>query len=93
MSDVLATLWDTVEDRKRNAPAGSYTAGLFAQGLPRIAQKVGEEAVETAVAALSEGNERLVSEMADLIYHCLVLIAARGLRWTDVETELARRFR
>jgi phosphoribosyl-ATP pyrophosphohydrolase len=93
MPDVLETLWKTVEDRKRNAPAGSYTAGLLAQGLPRIAQKVGEEAVETAVAALSEGDERLVSEMADLIYHCLVLLSARGLRWADVETELARRFR
>jgi phosphoribosyl-ATP pyrophosphohydrolase len=93
MSEVLQNLWKTIEDRKRNMPTGSYTAGLFAAGLPRIAQKVGEEAVETTVAALTEGNERLVSEMADLVYHCLVLLAAKRLTWEDVENELARRFK
>jgi phosphoribosyl-ATP pyrophosphohydrolase len=93
MSEVLQNLWKTIEDRKRTMPAGSYTAGLFAAGAPRISQKVGEEAVETAVAALTEGNERLVSEMADLVYHCLVLLAAKGLTWEDVEAELARRFK
>lgn len=93
MSDVLQALWETIERRQRERPAGSYTAGLFSAGLPRIAQKVGEEAVEAAVAALSEGDERLVAEVADLFYHCLVLLAARGLKWTEVEAELARRFK
>jgi phosphoribosyl-ATP pyrophosphohydrolase len=93
MSDVLETLWNTIEDRKRNPPPGSYTASLFAAGLPRIAQKVGEEAVETAVAALSEKDERVVYEMADLVYHCLVLLAAKGLSLEQLEAELARRFK
>ncbi len=93
MDEVLQSLWNTIEDRKANPKAGSYTASLFEAGLPRIAQKVGEEAVETAVAALSEGDDRVVYEMADLVYHCMVLLAARGLAWRDIETELARRFK
>ena len=93
MSDVLQTLWNTIEDRKRNPQPGSYTASLFEAGMPRIAQKVGEEAVETAVAALSQADDRVVAEMADLVYHCLVLLAAKDLQWADVEMELARRFK
>ncbi len=93
MSDVLAQLWETIEDRKRRTPQGSYTAELFAAGLPRISQKVGEEAVEVAVAALSQEDERVVAEMADLMYHCLVLLSARGLDWGKVEEELATRFK
>ena len=61
--------------------------------VPRISQKVGEEAVETAVAALSEGNERVIYEMADLVYHCMVLLSAKGLTWAELEQELARRFK
>ncbi|OQA45872.1 MAG: Phosphoribosyl-ATP pyrophosphatase [Chloroflexi bacterium ADurb.Bin325] len=93
MSDVLMTLWSTIEDRKARPRPDSYTASLFEAGLPRMAQKVGEEAVETAVAALSEEDDRLLYEMADLIYHCLVLLSAKGLAWADVEAELARRFK
>jgi len=93
MSEVVETLWNTIQDRKSNLPPGSYTASLFAAGLPRIAQKVGEEAVETVVAALGESDDRVVYEMADLMYHCLVLLAAKGLSWTDVELELAERFK
>jgi len=93
MTEVLEALWNTIEDRKRNLPPGSYTASLFEAGMPRIAQKVGEEAVETAVAALSQADDQVVAEMADLVYHCLVLLSARGLQWSDVETELARRFK
>ena len=89
----METLWNTIQDRKSNLPPGSYTASLFAAGLPRIAQKVGEEAVETVVAALGESDDRVVYEMADLMYHCLVLLAAKGLSWTDVELELAERFK
>lgn len=93
MSKTIEALWATIEDRKRSAAPGSYTASLFTAGLPRIAQKVGEEAVEAAIAALTQPDDRLVAEMADLIYHCLVLLAARGLRWSEVEAELARRFK
>jgi phosphoribosyl-ATP pyrophosphohydrolase len=92
VTETLQQLWNTIESRRRNPPAGSYTASLFEAGLPRIAQKVGEEAVEAVVAAMSEGDERLLSEMADLLYHCMVLLAARGLDWSDLEAELARRF-
>ena len=93
MGDVIARLSETIEDRKTNPSAGSYTASLFAAGLPRMAQKVGEEGVETAIAALGESDERLVSEMADLVYHCLVLLAAKGRTWDEVEAELGRRFK
>ncbi len=93
MSEILQVLWHTIEDRKLNLPPGSYTAKLFEAGLPRIAQKVGEEGVETVVAALSQSDDRVVAEMADLVYHSLVLLAARGLQWGEVEAELARRFK
>jgi phosphoribosyl-ATP pyrophosphohydrolase len=93
VSEVLAALWNTIEDRKLNAPAGSYTSSLFVAGLPRIAQKVGEEGVEVVVAALSQEDQRVVAEMADLVYHSLVLLSARGLTWEAVENELARRFK
>lgn len=93
MSETLTRLWDTIIDRQAHAPAGSYTASLFAAGLPRIAQKVGEEGIETVIAALSEPDEHLLYEMADLVYHCMVLLAARGLTWNAVEAELAQRFK
>jgi phosphoribosyl-ATP pyrophosphohydrolase len=93
VSDTLHQLWETIESRKGSRPPGSYTASLFSAGVPRIAQKVGEEAVETVVAAMAESDERLLSEMADLLYHCMVLLSARSLRWSDLEAELARRFK
>ncbi len=93
MTNVIEKLQTIIEARKLTAPEGSYTASLFAAGLPRIAQKVGEEGVETVVAALSQENERLAAEVADLVYHCLVLLVAREMRWSDVEAELARRFK
>lgn len=89
---VLAHLEAVIADRKARPQEGSYTVRLFEAGLPRIAQKVGEEAVETIVAAQSEGPERLLSEAADLVYHLLVLLASQDLDWADVEAELARRF-
>lgn len=89
---VLPHLEAVIQDRKANPRPGSYTRKLFEGGLPLIAKKVGEEAIEAIVAAQSEDGERLVSEVADLAYHSLVLLAARGLSWADVEMELARRF-
>lgn len=90
-SDVLGELYRVIQDRQRNPPPGSYTARLLAEGLGRVAQKVGEEAVEVVVAALSQSDERLVSECADLAYHALVLLAARGVPLSQVEKELAER--
>jgi len=84
-------LFDVIEDRKKNPSEGSYTSSLFAEGLPRIAQKVGEEGTEVVVAALSQDDQRLVEEVADLTYHTLVLISARGLSPELVLAELKRR--
>jgi len=69
---------------------GSYVASLFAKGRSRIAQKVGEEATETVIAALAE-PEKLASEAADLVFHLLVLLADADLGWDDVRAELTRR--
>ena len=93
MSELIDSLSATIAERKANPTPESYTARLLAEGTGKIAQKVGEEAVEVVVAALQESDERLVSEMADLIYHSLVLLAQRELSWADVEAELARRFK
>jgi phosphoribosyl-ATP pyrophosphohydrolase/phosphoribosyl-AMP cyclohydrolase len=91
-SQVLPHLEAVIQDRKVHPRPDSYTCQLLDAGLPRILKKVGEEAVEILVAAQSEGDERLVSELADLTYHLLVLLSARDLSWIDVEAELARRF-
>ncbi len=93
MNDTLAMLWQTIEERKHNPPPGSYTASLFSKGQSEILKKIGEEAVEVIVAALDEGDERVIYESADLVYHLLVLLAARGLNWSDVENELRARFK
>jgi len=86
-------LFDVIDDRKKNPSEKSYTASLFAEGLPKIAQKVGEEAAEVLVAALAQEDQRLIEELADLTYHVLVLMAARGLSPADVLSELERRHR
>lgn len=92
-ADVLNELFAVILSRKEQAPPDSYTAHLFQEGEDAILQKLGEEAVEVILAAKGQGNERVVAEVADLLYHLLVLLAARGLTLTDVEKELARRFR
>lgn len=92
MSETLDALWHVIEDRKHNPRPDSYTARLLAAGETAIAKKVGEEAIEVIVAT-QEGNDRIVSEAADLVYHLMVLLAARGLSWADVEAELRRRFK
>jgi phosphoribosyl-ATP pyrophosphohydrolase len=93
VSDVLDKLYATIELRKTNALPDSYTAKLFTAGENEIVKKVGEEAVEVIVAAKGQSDERVVSEMADLIYHSMVLLASRGIAWHAVEDELARRFK
>lgn len=89
--DVLDELFAVIAGRAGADPDSSYTAKLYAKGLPKIAQKVGEEATETVVAALAETPDDLVNESADLIYHLLVLWSAKGVDPADVYAELARR--
>ncbi|MEW6758424.1 MAG: bifunctional phosphoribosyl-AMP cyclohydrolase/phosphoribosyl-ATP diphosphatase HisIE [Acidobacteriota bacterium] len=88
---VLDRLEETIAARKAGLPEGSRTAALLRAGTPRIARKVGEEAVETVVAALGESRERLVEESADLLYHLLVLWADRGVSLEEVLGALAER--
>jgi len=90
---VLDRLFAVIESRKENPPPGSYTARLFAAGEDEIVKKVGEEAVEVILAAKGQGDQRLIEELADLVYHSLVLLAARGLTLEELEAELRRRFR
>jgi phosphoribosyl-ATP pyrophosphohydrolase/phosphoribosyl-AMP cyclohydrolase len=83
-------LWRTVVERVRERPDGSYVASLADAGIERAAQKLGEEAVEAAVAAAARDG-RLVSEAADLLFHLYVLLAVAGADVSEVEDELARR--
>jgi phosphoribosyl-ATP pyrophosphohydrolase len=84
-------LFDVIENRKKNPGEKSYTTSLFNEGLPKIAQKVGEEGTEVVVAALAQEDKRLIEEIADLTYHTLVLLAARGLTPADILAELEKR--
>ena len=86
-------LFYVIEDRKKNPSENSYTASLFKDGLPKMAQKVGEEGTEVVVAALAQDDQRLIEEVADLTFHTLVLLSARGLSPADVLSELERRHR
>ena len=87
----LTRLEATLRDRRKADPATSYVARLHAKGTAKIAQKLGEEAVETVIAALAEDDAALTGEAADLLFHLLVLLDARGLSLSDVVAELARR--
>lgn len=86
---ILEHLFDTISDRKTADPTTSYTAKLFSRGRARIAQKVGEEAVETVIAAATNDTAHIVSESADLLYHLLVLWADADIRpeqvWQTLE--------
>ncbi|MDK1029919.1 MAG: phosphoribosyl-ATP diphosphatase [Anaerolineae bacterium] len=88
---MIAELYKIILDRKENPPDSSYTASLFDKGLAHIAQKVGEEGTEVVVAALSQDKERLVEEIADLTYHVLVTMVAKGISPKDVEAALQSR--
>jgi phosphoribosyl-ATP pyrophosphohydrolase/phosphoribosyl-AMP cyclohydrolase len=80
-----------IESRERERPSGSYTTYLFEEGLDKILKKVGEESAETIIAAKNEDEARLTAETADLLYHLLVLLVARGVSLTDIADELGRR--
>ena len=90
-AEVLERLFRTVEGRKTADPQTSYTAKLFHKGTARIAQKVGEEAVETVIAAVAKDKEHVVSESADLLYHLCVLWADAGVAPADVFRTLENR--
>jgi phosphoribosyl-ATP pyrophosphohydrolase/phosphoribosyl-AMP cyclohydrolase len=87
----LAQLTAIIEQRSHEAADRSYTAKLFAGGLARIAQKVGEEGVEVALAAVTQSDDQLVGESADLLFHLMVLLKAKNLQLEAVVTELAAR--
>ena len=92
MSDVLEKLATVIESRKTQSADSSYVASLFDKGMDSILKKVGEEAAETIVAAKNDDDAQLVHETADLWFHTLVMLAARGLGPEEVLAELERRF-
>jgi phosphoribosyl-ATP pyrophosphohydrolase len=90
-AEIVDALYAVIESRRDADPDSSYTAQLLARGTGKIAEKVGEEAIESIVAALSEGPDALAAESADLIYHLCVLWADAGVRPEDVWAKLAER--
>ena len=87
----LSELQDFIETRYKEMPEGSYTTSLFRDGLNRMAQKVGEEALEAVIEATNGTNERLIYECSDMFYHLIVLLTSKGLRIEDVARELQTR--
>ena len=87
----LKFLQDFIDRRKRELPQGSYTTSLFEDGLSRMAQKLGEEAVETIIEAMANNDERLLYEASDLVYHLIVLLSHKGYRIEDIARELKKR--
>ena len=89
--EILQRLYTVVESRKDSDAESSYTASLLRAGIPKIAQKFGEEAVETVIAAMTGDEQELIGESADLLYHLLVIWVAKGITPDDVWAELSRR--
>lgn len=89
----LEKLQSVIRQRLTDAPEGSYTAKLASQGMLKVAQKLGEEGVELALAAAAQDRARVTAEAADLVYHLLLLLAMRELTLADVVAELERRHR
>ena len=88
---MLYKLTEIIKDRKTNPIEGSYTNRLLAEGEDTILKKVGEEAVEVILAAASQGDQRVIEEVSDLMYHLLVLLTARDLSLADIDKELSDR--
>lgn len=87
----LGELYKNIVDRKKNMPKNSYVASLFQDGKDRIIQKVGEEATEVVIAAKNESKERLVSEVADLWFHSLILLVSSNITIDEIIEELSKR--
>ena len=88
---LLQELYELIKSRQEERPEGSYTTYLFDKGLDKILKKVGEESAETIIAAKNDDPKQLVAETADLLYHLLVMLVARGVNLDDVREELAQR--
>ncbi len=93
MNDFIDELVTLLQTRKANPSDNSYTTSLLAAGEDEIVKKIGEEAVEIILAAKGQGDQRVVEESADLIYHLLVLLVSRDLTWDDIRAELKKRHR
>lgn len=91
MTGTLEQLESTIAARRGADPSASYVASLFAKGLPKIAQKLGEEAVETVIAAMARDPKAVTGEAADLLFHLMMLLAETGVPLADVLAELDRR--
>ena len=91
LGPLLDQLYELIQSRERERPVGSYTTYLFAEGLDKILKKVGEESAETIIAAKNDDDARLAAEAADLLYHLIVLLVARGVSLADIARELASR--
>lgn len=91
MTSTLEQLESTIAARRGADPSQSYVASLFAKGLPKIAQKLGEEAVETVIAALARDKDAVTGEAADLLFHLMMMLAETGVPLADVMAELDRR--
>ena len=87
----LKYLQDFIDRRHAEMPEGSYTTSLFRKGVNRMAQKVGEEAVETVIEAINGTDEGFICEASDLVYHLIVLLASKGYRLEDLARELQKR--
>ena len=87
----LEMLYKIIVKRKKELPENSYTTSLFKEGLDRIAQKIGEEVIEVIIAAKGRSKQRVISEIADLWYHCLVLLAKLNITPQDIYAELEKR--
>ena len=90
---LLTRLYELIQSRERERPSGSYTTYLFEEGLDKILKKLGEESAETIIAAKNDDRGRLASEVADLVYHLLVLLVARGVSLEEIANELEQRRR
>jgi len=91
MNDVLNSLYELVSERRKNSEPNSYTSYLFEKGLDKILKKCGEECSEMIIAAKNTDNAELKNEIADLIYHIIVLSVECGLEWRDIEEVLSSR--
>jgi phosphoribosyl-ATP pyrophosphohydrolase/phosphoribosyl-AMP cyclohydrolase len=87
----IQELYDLIAKRKETRPEGSYTTKLFEQGIDKIVKKLGEEAVETVIAAKNDSSERIVEETSDLLYHLMVTLVEKGVTLEEIQQELAKR--
>ena len=90
-TDIIERLTTLLEERKSANPGSSYVARLYDKGRKKIAEKVGEEAVELVIAAIAQDNKAVIGEAADLLFHLMILLSDRGLSLNDVLSELANR--